>query len=108
MEKTTEKPSPEAKALSLFFMAYKTKNPIYKEKSKRINRLWDLVKKGELNKEDYMKEIETMIDTYGGYNVVIEKTVQYYIDKSGEWKSNGNDQYSQDANRIADEILKKK
>ena len=45
MEKNSEKPSPEAKALSLFLMAYKTKDPIYKEKAKRINRLWDLVKK---------------------------------------------------------------
>ena len=43
MKKTSEKPSPEAKALSLFLMAYKTKDPVYKEKSKRINRLWSLV-----------------------------------------------------------------
>ncbi len=39
----SNKPTPEAKALSLFLMAYKTESPSYKEKSKRINRLWKLV-----------------------------------------------------------------
>ena len=38
MKKDIKKPSPEAKALSFFLMAYKTKDPIYKEKSKRINK----------------------------------------------------------------------
>ena len=33
----SQKPSKEAKALSLFLMAYKSVNPVYKEKSKRIN-----------------------------------------------------------------------
>ena len=40
MENRIEKPTPEAKALSLFLMAYKTINPKHKEESKRINKLW--------------------------------------------------------------------
>ena len=107
MEKNIEKPSAEAKALSLFFMAYKTITPTYKDKSKRINRLWDLVKKNELSKEEYHAEIEKMINTYGGYDAVVEKTVQYYIDKTGEWKSRGDDQYSKDAQQFANKILEK-
>ena len=107
MENNTEKPSPEAKALSLFFMALKTVNPVYKDKSKRINRLWDLVKKNEMTKEDYQKEIEKMINLYGGYEAVIEQTIRYYVDKTGEWKSRGDDQYAMDANKIAANILKK-
>ena len=54
MKKNIEKPSPEAKALSLFLMAYKTKDPIYKDKSKRMNRLWDLVTMNKLSKSDYI------------------------------------------------------
>ena len=50
MQKNTEKPTPEAKALSLFLMAFKTKDPIYKEKSKRINKLWDLLMDGEFSR----------------------------------------------------------
>lgn len=107
MEKQTEIPSPQAKALSLFLMAYKTKNNAYKEKAKRINRLWDLVKKGELTKEEHMEEVNKTLDMYGGYEGVIEKTINYYIEKTGEWKSNGDDKYAKDANRIAKEILKK-
>ena len=84
MKKNTVKPSPEAKALSLFLMAYKSKDPIYKEKSKRINRLWDLVRARELSNEDYMTEVQSMLTSYGGYTEVIEKTVQYYIDKNGQ------------------------
>lgn len=101
MEKTTEKPSAQAKALSLFLMAYKTKDNAYKEKSKRINRLYDLVKTNELEKEEYAKEVDSMLDLYGGYEAVIEKTIQYYLDKTGEWKSRGEDQYAQDATKIA-------
>jgi len=107
MTKNTEKPSPEAKALSLFLMAYKVKNPIYKEKSKRINRLWDLVKTDKMSKEEYLDEVQNMLDTYGGYNEVIEKTIKFYIERTGEWKSQGDDQYSIDANKIAAGILKK-
>ncbi|MEN8927632.1 MAG: hypothetical protein ABF240_02080, partial [Flavobacteriales bacterium] len=86
MENQSEKPSAEAKALSLFLMAYKTKDPVYKEKSKRINRLFDLVKKGELTKEEYLGEVDKMLNLYGGYEGVIEKTIRYYMEKSGEWK----------------------
>ena len=107
MKKKSEKPSPEAKALSLFLMAYKTIDPIYKEKSKRINRLWGLVTKDEFGKEDDGKEIKNMLDSYGGYLEVVEKTVKFYIEKTGEWKLNGDDKYCKDAKLIADKILKK-
>ncbi len=107
MKNKTEKPSAEAKALSLFLMAYKTINPIYKEKSKRINRLWGLVLKQELSKSDYTEELQSMLDAYGGYSEVVEKTVRYYIEKTGEWKLQGNDKYCLDAQKIADTILKK-
>ena len=107
MKKNIEKPSKEAKALSLFLMAYKTINPVYKEKSKRINRLWDLVGKDELSKSDYLEEVQNMLTSYGGYSEVVEKTVKYYIDKTGEWSLKGDDKYCQDAKKIADEILNK-
>tara|TARA_B100000809_G_scaffold61009_2_gene57621 strand:- start:3070 stop:3393 length:324 start_codon:yes stop_codon:yes gene_type:complete len=107
MEKNIEKPTPEAKALSLFLMAYKTIDPIYKEKSKRINRMWDLVKMGDLNKKEYHKEVQNILESYGGYSAVLEKTVKFYIEKTGEWKLQGADKYCVDAKKIADEILKK-
>ena len=101
------KPSPEAKALSLFLMAYKTINPIYKDKSKHINRLWDLVKNNELSRSDYMEEVQNMLTSYGGYSEVVEKTVKFYIEKTGEWKLQGKDKYCLDAKQIADKILNK-
>ena len=107
MKKKLEKPSSEAKALSLFLMAYKTINPIYKEKSKRINKLWDQVLINELSKSDYMHEVQTMLLSYGGYSEVVEKTVRFYIEKTGEWKLQGDDKYCLDARKIADKILKK-
>jgi hypothetical protein len=107
MEKNISKPTPEAKALSLFLMAYKTKDPIYKEESKRINRVWDLVKMGDLDKKEYLKEVEKMLASYGGYSEVVKKTVQFYIKKTGEWTLQGDDKYCQDAQKVADEILKK-
>lgn len=107
MKKKTEKPSAEAKALSLFLMAYKTKSPSYKEKSKRINRLWDLVIKEELSKSDYMSEVQEMLTSYGGYSQVIEKTVAFYIDKTGTWNLEGNDKYCSDAKKIAAKLLNK-
>ena len=107
MKKKSEKPSPEAKALSLFLMAYKTTNPIYKEKSKRINRLWDLVQIDELSKSDYIDEVQNMLTSYGGYSEVVEKTVRFYIEKTGEWKLQGDDKYGLDAKKIADKILNK-
>jgi len=107
MKKDIEKPSPEAKALSLFLMAYKTIKPIYKEKSKRINRLWDLVKDNKLSRSDYMEEVQNMLTSYGGYSEVVEKTVKFYIEKTGEWKLQGDDKYCLDAKQIADKILNK-
>ena len=105
MNKITEKPSPKAKALSLFLMAFKTIDPSYKEKARRINKLWNQVKKGELSKSDYVLEVESMLVFYGGYSEVIEKTVRFYIDKTGEWKLQGDDKYCLDAKKIADKIL---
>lgn len=105
MERNSEKPTPEAKALSLFLMAYKTKDPKFKEKSKRINRLFDLVKRDEMDKEEYMEEVNGMLDANGGYDAVVEKTVQFYINKSGEWKLKGDDKYCQDAQKVADRIF---
>lgn len=107
MIKKTEKPSPEAKALSLFLMAYKTIDPIYKEKSKRINKLWSLVLKDEFSKSEYIDEVQNMLTSYGGYAEVVEKTVRFYIENTGEWKLEGNDKYCRDAKLIADKILKK-
>ena len=101
------KPTPEAKALSLFLMAYKTKDPIYKEKSKRINKLWDMVRDEEMSMSAYMDEVKNLLTSYGGYTVVVEKTVRYYIEKTGEWKLKGEDKYCEDAQKVADKILKK-
>ncbi len=107
MKKNTEKPTSEAKALSLFLMAYKTIDPIYKEKSKRINKQWDRVRNNELSRADYLEEVQSMLTEYGGYSDVVEKTVKYYIDKTGEWKLQGEDKYCLDAKTVADKILKK-
>ena len=107
MKKKIEKPTPEAKALSLFLMAYKSINPVYKEKSKRINRLWDLVLIDELSRSEYMEEVQNMLSSYGGYSEVVEKTVKFYIEKTGEWKLEGEDKYCLDAKEVADKILKK-
>jgi len=107
MRNNTLKPSPEAKALSLFLMAYKTKDPIYKEKSKRINKMWDLVRDEEMSMSDYMDEVKSLLTSYGGYTVVVEKTVRFYIEKTGVWKLKGEDKYCEDAQKVADKILKK-
>jgi hypothetical protein len=107
MTKLTSKPSPEAKALSLFLMAFKTTNPIYKEKSKRINKRWDLVLKDEITRADYNAEVLAMLTADGGYDEVVEKTVKFYIEKTGEWTLKGNDKYCQDAQIVADKLLKK-
>ncbi len=108
MNKNTEKPSPEAKALSLFLMAFKSSNPNYKEKSKRMNRIWGLVAKDEMSKEDYMEEVQATLTSYGGYSEVVEKTVRHYIKKSGEWTLKGDDKYCLDAQEVADRVLNKK
>ena len=54
-----------------------------------------------------MVEIQSMIGDYGGYETVIEKTIKFYIDTAGEWKSKGDDKYSQDAKEIADKLTSK-
>ena len=105
MKNKSEKPSPEAKALSLFLMAYKTTSPVHKEKSKRIKRLWSLVIKDELSMSDYLEKVESMLTLFGGYSEVIEKTVKFYIEKTGEWTLKGDDKYCLDAKQIADRIL---
>jgi len=105
MENKLEKPSPEAKALSLFLMAYKKTSPIHKEKSKRINRLWGLVTKDELSISEYLEEVQNMLSSFGGYSEVVEKTVRFYIEKTGEWKLEGDDKYCLDAQQIADKIV---
>ena len=104
---STVKPTPEAKALSLFLMAYKTKDPKYKETSKRINKMWDLVMEGELSRTNYNDEIVNLLTSFGGYAVVVEKTVRFYIKKTGAWKLKGEDKYCEDAQKVADGILKK-
>ncbi|MBL1280203.1 MAG: hypothetical protein COA33_008030 [Fluviicola sp.] len=103
-----KKPSPEAKALSLFLMAYKKEDPVCKDKSRRINKQWELVKSGGLSHEDYVKEVEDMLTSLGGYSEVLEKTVQFYIEKTGEWKLEGDDKYCMDAKEVANKILKQK
>ena len=108
MERNTKKPSSEAKALSLFLMAYKTKAPIYKEKSKWINRRFTMASLGKISDAEYVKDVQELLALYGGYTEVVEKTVQYYIDKTGEWSLQGDDKYCQDAKIVADKLLKKK
>ena len=107
MTNNFEKPSPEAKALSLFLMAFKATDNDIKEKSKRINRQWKLVLAGELDKKDYDKKVISMLNTFGGYDEVISKTVKFYIDKSGEWTLKGDDKYCLDAKEVADKMLSK-
>lgn len=104
----TEKPSPEVKALSLFLMAHKSTSQTYKEKSKRINKLWTQVASGGTTKAVYLEEVQNMLAEFGGYDKVVEKTVKFYIDKTGEWKLEGNDKFCLDAKKVADEILSKK
>jgi len=107
MKNNKEKPTPEAKALSLFLMAFKNVKPVYKEQSKRISRLWGLVQSEELSMDEYLEKVQSMLTLNGGYSTVVEKTVRYYIEKTGEWKLEGEDKYCQDARSIADEMLKK-
>lgn len=107
MNNKSEKPSPEAKALSLFLMAFKSTNPVQKEQSKRISRLWGLVNSEELSMDEYTEKVESMLTLNGGYDQVVEKTVRHYMEKTGEWKLKGDDKYCQDAQRIADRLLSK-
>jgi len=105
MEENREKPTPEAKALSLFLMAYKSTNQTYKDKARQIRNRRDMVLAGELDPDMYQHEIKETLASYGGYTEVIEKTVQFYIDKFGEYKSQGDDQYAQDAMTIAEKLM---
>lgn len=107
MNNNSQKPTPEAKALSLFLMAYKSYDNKYKEMLKRINRRWDMVRSGDLDKDIYLKEVQGMLNEYGGYEEVIEKTVRHYIKKTGEWTLKGDDKYCTDARVVADKIQKK-
>lgn len=107
MTNNIDKPSAEARALSLFLMAHKSKKPIYKEQSKRINRLWGLVSKGEFSSVEYLEEVQRILALNGGYEVVVEKTVKFYIQKTGAWTLEGDDQYCQDAKAVAEKILNK-
>lgn len=106
MKNQNEKPTAEVKALSLFLMAFKGEDYEIKDKNKQMNRLWSMVQNGELEKSDYLHEVDVMLTSLGGYDAVVEKTVRYYIDKSGEWRSRGDDQYSRDAQKIANKVLK--
>ena len=106
-KKKIEKPSPEAKALSQYLMAFKTTKPINKENAKRINKQWGRVKLNELSMKDYMEEVQEMLNSYGGYSKVVEETVWYYIKKTGKWKLEGDDKYCIDAKQFADKILNK-
>ncbi|MCU4175599.1 hypothetical protein [Carboxylicivirga sp. N1Y90] len=107
MDRRKEKPSPEAKALSLFLMSHKSIDPIYKEQSKRMNRLWDLVLENDSRMKDYTKTVQKLLISHGGYQEVVEKTVKYYIENTGEWKLKGDDKYCRDAQQVADRIMKK-
>ncbi|MFD1553402.1 hypothetical protein DNU06_06970 [Putridiphycobacter roseus] len=107
MDNNLEKPSPEAKALSLFLMAFKSTNAMYSDKSKYTKRLWSMARSGEISSDMYTSEILRMLKSCGGYEQVIEKTVKYYIDKTGEWRLNGDDQYCIDAQKVADSMLNK-
>ena len=100
------KPSASAKALSLFLMAFKSKDPKYKEELKRINKKWDLYKAGELSEKDYLSEVEEMLNAHGGYMDVVDKTVKYYIDKTGAWSLAGESQYHKDAQAAAEKYAK--
>ena len=108
MKNNTIKPTPEAKALSLYLMAFKNTKPKNKENAKRINKQWKRVKDNALSMEDYMAEVQTMLDSYGGYTKVVEDTVWHYVKKTGKWELEGNDQYCIDARRVADEVLRKR
>lgn len=106
MEKNIEKPSPEAKALSLYLMAHKKTSPVHKDESRRMNKLWDLVAIERLSKNEYLEEVSRSLKSFGGYLEVVEKTVKYYIEKTGAWKLKGDDKYCLDAQKVADDILK--
>ena len=57
--------------------------------------------------DKYQEEVLKLLDSHGGYLQVIEKTVRFYINKKGAWKSGGEDKYSIDARKIADDLIQK-
>ena len=63
-----------------------------------------MVRSGDLDKDIYLKEVQGMLNEYGGYEEVIEKTVRYYIKKTGDWTLKGDDKYCLDAKIVADKI----
>jgi len=107
MSDNIDKPTPEKKALSLYLMAFKSKKPLFKDQSNRINKQWGLVKEGQLSNKDYLTEVHKILKSHGGYQVVLEKTVRHYIKKTGEWKLEGDDKYCKDARKFADTLLTK-
>jgi len=62
---------------------------------------------GKFSSDDYIDEVHRMLTSFGGYSKVVEKTVRFYIEKTGEWTLQGDDKYSLDAQEIADKILNK-
>jgi thymidylate synthase len=102
------KPSAEAKALSLFLMAFKNSKTIYKGQAKRMNKQWERVKNNELSMDEYTEEVKNMLSTFGGYAKVVEETVWFYIKKTGAWTLKGDDKYCKDAQKIADRIMKER
>ena len=54
-----------------------------------------------------MVEVNNMLNSNGGYLEVFEKTVKYYIEKTGKWSLEGDDKYCKDANSFIDKYLKK-
>ncbi len=107
MENKREKPTPEAKALSLYLMAHKKTSPNHKEKSRRLNKLWSQVLTNDIDLKAYLYEVGKMLKSFGGYSKVVEDTVSFYINKTGEWKLEGEDKYCLDAKEVADKLLKK-
>ncbi len=105
MEDNKQKPTPEAKALSLFLMTFKSENQQYKDKARQVKNRRDMVLSGDLDKDKYQNEVKGILATYGGYTKVIEKTVQHYINKFGEYKSQGDDKYAKDAQAIAEKLM---
>ncbi len=103
--KNADKPSPEAKALSLYLMAFKASKPAIKEQAKRMNKNWDRVKDGSLSQEDYATKVTSVLEAHGGYEKVLKDTVYFYIRKTGKWTLKGDDKYCQDAQLLADKIL---
>lgn len=87
-------------------MTIKKTDPKAKETAKRINKRWDLLLAHEISAKEYTEEVNKTLETFGGYAEVVEKTVRFYIEKTGEWTLQGDDIYCVDAQKIADRMLK--